>query len=262
VRQRPTRRGKRGSCVEPNDVDERSQRIQRRLEWPVVVAALLTIPLLVIEESNSGDPWQGLATALNWASWSVFFLEVVVMLWVVPRRWEWIKSHPIDLAVAVLTPPFAPAAWQAARVFRLLRLLRLGRAFSIRRLLSLQGVKYAALMAVGAVLVGGAVFASVESDQGLSSWDGIWWAVSTVTTVGYGDVYPQSDAGRIIAMTIMLVGIGFVALLTAFIADRFIREQEEVEAKIEAKEDVILAQLREIAVRLDRLERGRPPAPE
>ena len=237
-------------------MDERSERIQRRLEWPVIAAALLTIPILVVQESNAGEPWQGLATALNWASWSVFFIEVVVMLWIVPRKWAWIKAHPIDIAVTVLTPPFAPAAWQAARAFRLLRLLRLARVFSLKRLLSLEGLKYGALVALGTVLLGGAAFASVESDQHLSTWDGIWWAVSTVTTVGYGDVYPESDAGRGIAMMIMLVGIGFVALLTAFIADRFIQEQEEVEAKIEAKEDVILAQLREITLRLDRLERG------
>jgi voltage-gated potassium channel len=237
-------------------VDERSERIQRRLEWPVIVAALLTIPILVVQESSAGEPWQGLATALNWASWSVFFIEVVVMLWITPRRWEWVRSHPVDIAATVLTPPFAPAAWQAIRAFRLLRLLRLVRVFSLRRLLSLQGLKYAALAAAGVVLLGGVVFASTEADQHLSTWDGIWWAVSTVTTVGYGDVYPESDAGRIIAMMIMLVGIGFVALLTAFIADRFIHEQEEVEEKIEAKEDLILAQLHEITLRLDSLERG------
>jgi voltage-gated potassium channel len=74
-----------------------------------------------------------------------------------------------------------------------------------------------------------------------------------VTTVGYGDIVPESTSGRIIGITIMLIGIGFVALLTAFIADRFINLTGETEAK----EDLILAELRAISARLDRLELGR-----
>jgi len=228
----------------------REQRIQEWLEWPVVVAALLTIPILVIQESHLGAPWGAVGAALNWLTWGTFALETVVMFCVVKRRGAWLRSHLIDVAVVCLTPPFAPAAWQAGRVFRLVRLLRLVRVFSIRRLLSLEGMKYAALVAAGTVVVGGAVFASVEKEQHLTTWDGIWWAVTTVTTVGYGEIYPKTDAGRIIAMAIMLVGIGFVALLTAFIADRFVHQQKEAAAK----EDRILAELSEIRGRLEGLE--------
>jgi voltage-gated potassium channel len=163
------------------------------------------------------------------------------------------SHHVIDIAVVIITPPFAPQAWQNGRLFRLIRLLRVVRVAALRRLLSLEGMKYAAAVAVGTVIVGGAVFASVEerNKRGvITTWDGIWWAISTVTTVGYGDYFPGSTAGRINAITIMLVGIGFVALLTAFIADRFIN----VQAETEAKEDLILAELRRISARLDSLE--------
>ncbi len=190
------------------------------------------------------------ATVLNWAAWLTFASEVVVMLIVTPRKWAWARTHAIDLLATALTPPFAPAALQATRFFRIARLLRLVRAFSLRNLLSLDGVKYAALIVVGTVVVGGATVASVESNQAMTTWDGIWWAATTVTTVGYGDFTVETDAGRIIAMMIMLVGIGFVAMLTAFIADRFIQGQEETQAK----EDEILAQLQSIARRLDELE--------
>jgi voltage-gated potassium channel len=230
------------------DGNARARKVQQWFEWPVVVAALLTIPILVIQESDLGQPWQTLGTSLSWMTWGVFVLEALVMLWVVDRRMRWIQTHPIDVAVALLTPPFAPAAWQAGRVFRLVRLLRLARLFSLRRLLSLEGMKYASFIAIGTVVVGGAVFSGVEHR---TTWDGIWWAATTVTTVGYGDVRPESDSGRILAIAIMLVGIGFVALLTAFIAERFIQEQKAVEAK----EDQILTELREIRSRLDGLER-------
>lgn len=234
-------------------MDERSRRVQKQFEWPVIIAALLTIPTLVIQESHFGQPWHAVSVVLNWATWAVFLSEFAVMMWLVPRRRVWLRSHIIDVAVVFLTPPFAPAAWQAARVFRLARLLRLVRVFSVRRLLSLDGIKYAALIAALTVVVGGAAFASIETHEGhvLTTWDGIWWAVTTVTTVGYGDIAPETDGGRIIAMMIMLVGIGFVALLTAFVADRFISEQKVTESK----EDEILDELRKINERLDSLER-------
>lgn len=54
-------------------------------------------------------------------------------------------------------------------------------------------------------------------------WDGTWWAIVTVTTVGYGDVYPTSVSGRIVAIIVMLVGVGFLAVLTATIASFFVK---------------------------------------
>jgi voltage-gated potassium channel len=239
--------------------EARARRIQDRFEWPVVVAAMLTVPILVIQESDLGDPWTTIATILNWTTWTIFLVEMVVMLAVVPDRRRWLLRHLIDVAVVVVTPPFAPAGWQSGRLFRLVRLLRLVRILSLRRLLSLEGMRYAAMVAAGTVIVGGVVFASVEDSHGVTTWDGVWWAVTTVTTVGYGEIPVESTAGRIIGITIMFVGIGFVALLTAFIADRFINA--EVEAS--AKEDQVLAELRAIRARLDQLEAGRadPPAP-
>jgi voltage-gated potassium channel len=230
-------------------VDARSEAIQAKFEWPVIVAALLTIPLVLIQESNLAQPWPTIGTILNWATWLTFATEVVVMLCIVPSKRFWLRHHILDLAVTVLTPPFAPAAWQAGRAYRVLRLMRLLRVFSLRRLLSLDGLKMAAVAAVTTVVLGGIVVASVESTarEPWTAWDGIWWAVTTVTTVGYGGLEPHTDSGRVIASAIMLVGIGFVALLTAFIADRFIAGQE-------AKEDQILAELREIREKLERLE--------
>lgn len=230
-------------------MDERSEAIQARFEWPVIVAAVLTIPLVLIQESNLSQPWPTIGSVLNWGTWLVFASEVVTMLWVVPSKRTWLRTHMLDVAVTALTPPFAPAAWQAGRVYRVARLLRLLRVFSLRRLLSIEGLKLAALTAVSTVVVGGIVVASIESTarEPWTAWDGIWWAVTTVTTVGYGGLEPHTDSGRIIASVIMLVGIGFVALLTAFIADRFIAGQE-------AKEDLVLSELREIRARLERLE--------
>jgi voltage-gated potassium channel len=118
----------------------RAQRMQERLEWPVVAAALLTIPILIIQESDFGEPWETVATILNWATWLIFFGEAAIMLTVVPDRRRWLRHHLIDVAVVIITPPFAPQAWQNGRLFRLIRLLRLVRVAALRRLLSLEGM--------------------------------------------------------------------------------------------------------------------------
>ena len=147
------------------------------------------------------------------------------MLSVVDDRWRWLRDNPLDVAIVLLTPPFLPAALQATRVFRLLRLVRLMKlAVLSRRLLSTEGVRDAAVFALITILGGGAAFAAVENGHhegdAISAWDGVWWAITTVTTVGYGDISPTTLGGRVIAIVVMVVGIGFVAIVTAAAAER------------------------------------------
>ncbi len=217
----------------------------------MMIAALLVIPSIAIEQSDLSGAWDTAALTINWVAWSAFLAEAVLMLRLVPDRGRWLRDHPLEVAIIFLTPPFLPASMQAARAFRLLRLLRLLRlTVLLRRLLSTDGIRDAGVLALMTVLGGGAAFASVEKSQDLSTWDGVWWAVVTVTTVGYGDISPETDAGRLIAMVVMAVGIGFVAILTAAAADRFLRAQRS-----EARElDRIEAQLDEVLARLDAIE--------
>lgn len=211
-----------------DDREARAARIDARFDWPLAIAALLVIPALVIEGSDLEQPWPLVATILNWSTWLAFATEFVVMLAVTPRRWRWIRDHPLEVAIVFLTPPFLPASMQAARGFRVLRLLQLiAAAKLLRALVSPEGVRDAAVLALMTVLGGGAAFAAVETEQNLTAWDGVWWAVTTVTTVGYGDIPPTTDAGRMIAVVVMIVGIGFVAIVTAAAAERFIRAPVE-----------------------------------
>jgi voltage-gated potassium channel len=240
-------------------MDASSERMAKRFEVPVLVAALLVIPVIAIEQSAVGDRWKSIAGALNWLIWLVFLGELIAMLAVVPNRWAWLRRHPLEVAIVVLTPPFLPASLQAARVLRLLRLLRLIRLAPLaRRLFSLEGVRYAAVLALVTALGGGAAFSAAEG-RDVSAWDGLWWAVTTMTTVGYGDISPQTDLGKVIAMGVMLVGIGFIAILTAALAERFVaaqvrEETAEVTEEVEEAEEALLRELRAITGRLRDLE--------
>lgn len=243
------------ALVEVRAVDERSRRIASRFEVPVLLAALLVIPVIAVEESGLGEPWQTLAGVGNWLIWLVFAAELVVLLAVVPHRRAWLRRHPLEVAIVLLTPPFMPAGLQAARAFRLLRLLRVLLAAGVlRRFFTLEGLRYAALTAAFVVLGGGAAFVAVEDRAELSAWDGLYWALTTVTTVGYGDLSPETDAGRVIAVAVMLTGIGFVAMLTAAVAERFVAP--DVHEEVESEEALLETQLAAIDQRLERLERA------
>ena len=227
----------------------------------MLVAALLVIPVIAIEQSEAGGPWKTLAAVANWSIWIAFAIELVVMLAVVPDRWTWVRSHPLEVVVVLLTPPFFPSSLQAVRALRLLRLVRLLRvARFARRAFSLEGVRYAGILALLTAVAGGYLYSAAEKgqDPAPSVWDGTWWALTTMTTVGYGDQYPLTTLGRIYALALMLVGIGFVAILTGAIAERFLSTQIEdvVEASegLEEADATVIDELREIRTRLDRLE--------
>jgi voltage-gated potassium channel len=242
-------------------MNERAVRAQRLFEWPIIVSALLVIPAIVIEQSSLRQPWDTIATAINWVTWLVFLAEFVVMLVLVSNQWLYIRKHLLDLALVVLTPPILPPGLQALRALRLLRVLRLERVARYgRQAFSLDGLRYAALIALLAALGGGAAFQALERQQRPKPgfFDGIWWSVSTMTTVGYGDIVPHTTAGRLLAMALMLVGIIFVALLTGAIAERFlspdVRELQRELDVIESDEDQIAAEILEIRTRLSRIE--------
>jgi voltage-gated potassium channel len=240
-------------------MDERSERIARRLEPFLLVAALLTVPAVAIDEAQFGSGVDTVAVALNWATWVPFLVEVVVMLAVVPDRRRWLREHPIELVIVVLTPPLLPPGLQGLRVIRLLRLLRLLRLAQLtRRVFSLQGLRYAALLAVLTAIAGGALFVAFEHTHDYDTWTGIYWAVTTMTTLG-SNVYPTTTGAEITSVVLLLVGISFVALLTGAIAQRFLGpELAEVEAELgegqQSPEVIALRQMREVRDQLQGLE--------
>ena len=95
-------------------------------------------------------------------------------------------------------------------------------AHRLRKVFSLEGLRYATLIIFTVLAGSGVLFVAVEPGQDLSTWDGLWWAAETVTTVAYGDIYPTTALGRVVATVVMIAGIGFVALLTGALAQRFL----------------------------------------
>ena len=110
------------------------------------------------------------------------------------------------------------------------------------------------------VVVSGVAIRVLDRDEYGSVWEGMWWAMQTVTTVGYGDVTPENVAGRFVAGAVMLAGVALVAIVTAAVTSSFVARAQEQRGADDATEDDLAEQrldagLQDITARLERVER-------
>jgi voltage-gated potassium channel len=100
-------------------------------------------------------------------------------------------------------------------------------------------------------VVAGLLMTVLDSETFPSIGSGLWWAVQTVTTVGYGDVIPVSLAGRLVGALVMLLGIGFLTVITASITSTFVSRSRHEPSGADA---AMAEQLRQLDTRLERIE--------
>jgi voltage-gated potassium channel len=223
-------------------------RFSGAVEVPLTVLAVLWLPVLVLPlviRVRAG--LAGTFDTIDYLVWAIFVAEYLVKLYLAPARWPFFRRHLVDLLV-IAVPVLRPL-----RLLRLLRLVTLARSGLIltsalkraRELLTHNGLHFVLLSVLTIVGVCSAVELAFEQHAPGASihsfGDALWWAVVTVTTVGYGDKYPVTAGGRGVAVVLMLTGIGLVGVLSATIASYFVGQR--------AEEDMT-----ELHRRLDRIE--------
>jgi voltage-gated potassium channel len=262
-------------------MSEEQARKAARLELPVLAAVLLTVPVLVVHSLNLDGVGGTIVQVANWILWSVFVVELLIMIRLSPDDREWLRRNKLDVAIVVLTPPFLPDALQILWVLRLLRILDVMPV--VGRIFEINGFRYAVTLAFMAAVGGGLAFAEVEDgpDGVANGFDGIYWAVTTITTVGYGDITPSTVGGKLIAEALMLTGpvlIGIVSASVGQLAERRIQaeaatlrgeidELEESEQREDAQErsteraiaEQLAALTEQVRILQARLERPDPP---
>ena len=243
-------------------------RITQALEWPIAICALAVIPALLIDSGTATPRVHLIANSINWFVWLVFVSEFILRFALTPDRRQFVRGAWIDLLIIVVSPPFGVPEWlqavRALRAVRILRLLRIARAAAFfiigvrasRQALQHRRFHYVLLISLGVVLLGATGLYVIEGDQNpsvKSFGDALWWAVTTTTTVGYGDVYPKTSEGRLIAVVLMVTGIGVIGIFTATVASFFMIGEGESDlhamserlGAIEKKLDRVIASLSE-----------------
>ena len=188
-------------------------------------------------------------------TWAMFAVDYVGRLVLADHRWRWFYRHLLDLAIVILP---------ALRPLRLLRLVVLLAIFQriAGRTLRGQVVVYVAGTTLILIFVGSlAVFDAErhEPNATITSFgDAVWWACSTITTVGYGDMAPVSLAGRCIAVAVMVGGIALLGTVTATLASWIVqRVAEEVAEEDEANQAATRQQVEVLTGQLAEMRRER-----
>ena len=208
-----------------------------------MVSVLMLIPVLVIEYTQQN--LNSLAIYLNWGIWLVFLLEYTVLLYFVEDKIDFIKTHKLELFIIIFSFPIVPEGLASSGFLRFARLPRLLNSLRFFRLAALlgrfgttvksifnsKGLRFIVYTTIALVLFFGFLFYISEPHVEKYS-DGLWWALVTITTVGYGDITPISTLGRIIAGALMVMGIGFIATITAAVSSYFISSFNDNEVTI------------------------------
>lgn len=173
--------------------------------------------------------------------------QLLLKLWLAVDRGRFVRHHVLDLVV-VAVPVFRPL-----RLARLLRFIRLGRVILVlgaglrraRSVLAHHGLQYVLLAVAVIVFASAALEVTFErhavGPTAIHNFgEALWWAMVTVTTVGYGDKVPMTGAGKFVAVALMFTGIGLVGVLTATVASFFVQQQnsEELAAMKEQLQEI------------------------
>lgn len=203
-------------------------RIEYLTKYPMAVLGLawLVIAIVVLSTDIDSSASTGLVATL-FALWAILLVEYLIRLVVTPDRRGYLRRRWVEPATVVI-PPLQ--GWHLVGIERMSILVREGelRVETILKHHSLFRVLIAA--AVTLVLGAWLVLLFEENAKGgnIHNYpDALWWAVVTVTTVGYGDRFPVTGGGRVVAVVLMLVGIGLIGVLTATVASVFIKEHTD-----------------------------------
>ncbi len=221
---------------------------------------LLNVIALILESYKSlNDNYKSWFSAFEIFSVAIFTVEYILRIWVSDRSKEDKKERLnfafstmgiIDL-IAIL-PFYLPFIFPIdLRIVRILRLFRLLRIFKLARYSkSLKTIRYilketkaelytTVFVTFVLMILSSTLMYYIEHDdqpeQFASIGDAFWWSIATLTTVGYGDVYPVTGLGKLLSGVIALIGIGFVALPTGIISSAFI---EKIQADKKLQKDI------------------------
>ena len=203
---------------------------EERTSKPMFVASVLYLLAFAapIMSTRIQEPYDGYLNIIQMILWGLFAADYCIRLYLAPRRLYFITHNLMNLAIVLLP------AW---RIVSFLAMIHLTTNRQYKRLSEL-AVKLFGYTAIFIIMFALAIYSVESSEPGAMIRDlptAYWWTFTTLATVGYGDVYPVTGIGRVIAVVVMLYGVGMVAVATGALASWIIekiggREEQEYPA--------------------------------
>lgn len=232
---------------------QKLERYESRTERPMVAAALVFL-LVYAVPIIWPDAAAWIVTSCAIASlviWVIFVADLLVRAWLSGHPGGYLIRHPVDVVLVALP---------------MLRPLRVLRVFLAAQVLINRGARMSFGRTMAAVLVGtgflmlvGAL-AMLDVERGAEGGnihnfgDALWWAGVTITTVGYGDSYPVTGQGQIVAFCMMFVGISLIGVITATVAAWFV---QRVRSNDDSETTELVNELRALRAEVEGLRRER-----
>jgi voltage-gated potassium channel len=246
------------------DRERRLHRWEQLTAYPLTLCSVLFIAVYAwpILDPEMDRHWREICEIADLLIWAVFCVEYVVRLLLAVDKIFFVRSHWFDLAVLIL-PVLRPL--RALRLFNALRVLNRHAATFTRGRLAVYIVGATVLI----VFMAGLAVLEAERGHPRSNIEtypqAIWWAICTITTVGYGDAYPTTVEGRLVAITLMVGGLGLIGFTTgslaSWIVDRISDNERPSGTATRADVALLLHELRKLRAEVAQL-KGEQPAGE
>jgi voltage-gated potassium channel len=196
----------------------------------LVALAIITMPILWYLDSKQIQLVENWVIFGSWLIWLVLVAEISLILIFVRNRLHYIETNWLNIPILILTFPLILSVIPYAIVLRVLQFILVARYLSELHRMLKRIFKVSQIGAIGIaffiiVILGGIIMHSLDPNVKTVE-DGLWWAVVTMATVGYGDVVPTSTEGRIFGAVIIILGAVFFSLLTAQLSAYMVGEEE------------------------------------
>ncbi|MBI2698315.1 ion transporter [Mycobacterium gordonae] len=233
----------------------KEQLWRQRTEWPlalVAVAFLIMYSVQILARPHGTEA--RILWLLCWVAWAMFVGDYFARLVLADNRREWFLLHLLDLVIVMLPflRPLRPL--RMVRLIVLLGVLQRAVGHAVRGQILIYTVSGVLLLVYTGAL---AVLDAERQQVGTtinSFGKAVWWAITTVTTVGYGNLYPVTVTGRVVAVLLMMGGITLIGVVTGSLASWIVQRVSENDTANQvataAQIDELRGEIRELAEQL------------